>query len=351
MKRIISGLLASVLLIGGLAGCNTGGKKGAEAKTGFAVYANNSADHQKAPEGDKAGEIELNTYAAAALVDGEGKVIQIRLDAVQTKFEYGKDGVTTPDTTTFKTKRQKGSEYGMKAVSEKDGIGKEWNEQADAFEAWAVGKTADEIRKVAVNEEGAPTDETLKAGVTIGVDGLKEVAARAVENAKSIGATSTDTLGFGIVADAHNTKAEKALQYTTYAVSTFDKDGKITSTILDSTQASAEVADGKVTTDLAKAEVKTKKELGSEYGMKAVSEKNGIGKEWDEQAIAFENYVKGKTAKEVGEIKLTDDGAVADTDLAASVSVTATNFVEAYKRAGADALERSTTTEADKKAA
>ena len=46
-------------------------------------------------------------------------------------------------------------------------IGKEWNEQAAAFAQYVLGKTVDEVKGIAVNEEGVATDADLTASVTV----------------------------------------------------------------------------------------------------------------------------------------------------------------------------------------
>ncbi len=63
----------------------------------------------------------------------------------------------------------------MKAISP---IGKEWYEQAAAFEKWATGKTAAEI-KAGVGEDGYPSDADLKAGCTIIVSSIVETVVNA----------------------------------------------------------------------------------------------------------------------------------------------------------------------------
>ena len=92
-------------------------------------------------------------------------------------------------------------------------------------------------------------------------------------------------------------------------------------------------ATGKITSDLTTG-VKTKKQLGDEYGMKAIS---GIGKEWYEQTEALEKYVVGKTAEEVAGIAVNEDTKPTDTDLASSVTISIGTFQEAVKKAAANA--------------
>ena len=60
---------------------------------------------------------------------------------------------------------------------------------------------------------------------------------------------------------------------------------------------------------------------------------SGIGKEWNEQAAAFCEYVTGKTVEEVTGIALTEKGAPADEDLAASVTVSVGDFLTLIEKA------------------
>jgi hypothetical protein len=102
------------------------------------------------------------------------------------------------------------------------------------------------------------------------------------------------------------------------------KDGKITSCYIDSVQAKiAFDATGAITTDLS-AGVKTKNELGENYGMVAWG---GASAEWNEQAAAFAAYVTGKTAAEVAGIAVTESTKPADgSDLASSVTIAIGGF-------------------------
>ncbi|MBO5070948.1 MAG: hypothetical protein J6C37_11395, partial [Roseburia sp.] len=62
-------------------------------------------------------------------------------------------------------------------------IGKEWNEQAAAYAAYAVGKTLDEVNGTAVTE-GVPSDADLAASVTIHIGDFNTVLTKAVNSAK-----------------------------------------------------------------------------------------------------------------------------------------------------------------------
>lgn len=95
--------------------------------------------------------------------------------------------------------------------------------------------------------------------------------------------------------------------------------------MIDGSQANINFdATGKITSDLT-AELKTKQELGEGYGMKKAS---AIGKEWNEQADAFAEFIKGKTADEVKGMKVSADGLTEEEELKSSVTVHVTDFIK-----------------------
>lgn len=116
-----------------------------------------------------------------------------------------------------------------------------------------------------------------------------------------------------------------------------DSTGKILSVSIDSLQPKvAYDTKGKLKTDLA-AEVKSKKELGTAYGMKKAS---AIGKEWDEQIKALEGYMVGKTVADVKSMKVTkkDGKTIADVqELKSSCTIDITNYVKALEKAATNA--------------
>jgi len=108
------------------------------------------------------------------------------------------------------------------------------------------------------------------------------------------------------------------------------EDGKILACRIDSAQTQIKFsAEGKITTDR-EADIKSKQELGDEYGMKKASE---IGKEWYEQADAFAAYVVGKTVEGVKGISVDSEGYPTDADLTSSVTIHVTDFMAAVEKA------------------
>lgn len=368
MKKILAMLLSLVMVMSLLVGCGSTTKKeepaatpttapakeeattapteapattdetatAAAAKTGLAV---NTSLAKSANAGDADGLAQVDSTIVAVLVGQDGKILDCKLDAAQTKINFSKEGKLVTDVATaFKSKQELGAEYGMLKAS---GIGKEWNEQADAFAAYVIGKTMDEVKGVALNEEGAPADADLAASVTVHITDYIATLEKAVANAQELGAVEGDQLGLGVSTDIAKSKDASAegdglaQAYSYYIATTFNAEGKISSCVIDASQGNVNFSTaGAITTDLTVAP-QTKQELKEGYGMKAAS---GIGKEWYEQANAFAAYVIGKSVDEVKGIALTE-GKPADADLAASVTVHVNAFIADIEKASLSAAK------------
>lgn len=303
-------------------------------KTGFAVV---STVGDSKDAGDKDGLAKADSTMIAVLVDSTGKIVNCVIDGVQTSINFSKEGKLVTDIKTeFKTKKELGADYGMAKAST---IGKEWNEQVDAFAKHVTGKTLEEVKGIAINEKTAPTDAELAASVTISVGGYIAAIEKAVNSAKDLGAKEGDKLGIAAVTNIKDSKdvGEKdglGQAYSTYTAASFGADGKVTSCIIDGSQSNVNFdKTGKITTDL-KAELKTKNELGADYGMAKAS---AIGKEWNEQAEAYAKYVVGKSVDEIKGIAVSEKGAPSDAELAASVTVGIANFTAIMEKAAATA--------------
>lgn len=363
-KKILAFLLMTVMVIGLVAGCGkkdtkdtTEPTKAAEPttaatepttagepstatdalKTGLAVTL--SLGSSKAATADADGLAQVDAFIVGVLVDGNGKIVDCKIDASQAKMSFSKEGKLTTDVSTvFKTKQELGADYGMKGQSN---IGKEWNEQADFFANYVIGKTVDEVKGIAVSDQGVASDPDVAAGITVHIGDFIAGVEKAVANATDLGAKAGDKLGLGVYTDMANStdatadKEGLAQAYSYYTATTFDAAGKITSCIIDASQGNVNFdTTGAITTDLTTAP-QTKQELKEAYGMKKASD---IGKEWYEQANAFAEYVKGKTAEEVKGIALTE-GRPADVDLAASVTIHVTSFQDIIEKAYANATK------------
>lgn len=318
MKKLLAAGLAGVLAVS-FAACSAASKdegtsgadasaNAAAAKTGLAVVS------QILDVKDTT--LEIDSVAVAVLVDADGKVINLQLDEAQTKPDLAKDNGTVSD---LRTKLDKQGDYGMKAASP---IQKEWFEQAEAFEAWAKGKTADEI-SAGVDASGIATDADLKAGCTINSGTFVKAAVAAINGAKELGASSTDTLALNVDTEKNQDSSDKNLQYdSNYAAVTLGADGKITSCLIDASQAKCTITDGKFTVE--SGAYQTKKELGDAYNMKGASP---IQKEWFEQAAAVEQWAVGKTSSEIANT-YGEDMKTTDADLKAGCTISVNSIID-----------------------
>ncbi|MHB8062114.1 MAG: hypothetical protein ACYDG2_05675, partial [Ruminiclostridium sp.] len=307
---------------------------GDSVKTGLAVISSiaNSTD-----AGEKDGLAQIDSTVAAVTVDKDGKIIKCAIDAAQTKINFSAVGKLTTDTKTeFKSKQELGAEYGLKKAS---ALGKDWNEEANAFSDYVLGKTVAEVKGIAVTAEGIPADKELSSSVTIHIGDFVSAIEKAVANAQDLGAKSGDKLGLGVATNIAGSKdvSDKdglAQAYSYYTANTFSSDGKITSCVIDASQSDVNFSKaGKITSDL-KAALQTKNELGTKYGMLKASK---IGKEWNDQAAAFAKYVVGKTVDEVKGIAINDDGVPTISELTSSVTVHITDFTTIIEKADKNA--------------
>ena len=122
---------------------------------------------------------------------------------------------------------------------------------------------------------------------------------------------------------------------TTIAAVGFDADGKVASVTIDVAQTRVKFdEDLKVASDREE-KVRTKKELGPDYGMVGAS---AIGKEWFEQMAAFEEWMIGKTVDEITGLKVKEANPthlnVPDVpELTSTVTITVESYLAAVKEA------------------
>lgn len=270
------------------------------------------------------------------MLNEDGTIAQCVIDAVQVKANVDETGAMTTDpSTTFQTKKELGANYGMEGAS---AIGKEWDAQAAAWEAWCVGKTADQVA-AGVGADGYPTDDTLLTGCTINVGCIQQAVVRACEAAVESDATANDTLGLGMTAalssySAATEEADGSVQaYVNYATTAKNAEGKISAVIIDSIQATSTWGtDGVLTTDM-NSEPITKYNKQYDYGMVPAS---GIGKEWFEQIDAFKSTILGMDAAGVEAIAVDDGGYPTDDTLRTGCTMN----VSTYKTAVVKALSK-----------
>ena len=350
MKRTLAALLALGVLLGTLAGCsgrpatladrpeeppaqdtdpdaNVNTDSGGALYTGLYAVGSLASSADAGEEGN--GLLQTDVTVVAVTVDHSGVIRDCVIDAVQAKAEFGAQGqLFTEVPAQVPSKNELGADYGMGPVSASmGGIGKEWNEQAAALADYVVGKTADQVLGIAVDEATKPAEADLAASVTISIGGYQQAVAEAVKRAKPLGAQTGDELRLVIdttlsAADAPEGAVNTLETYATIAAVTMDGD-TVTSCVIDAVQATGSIdAQGRLMGDTGAA-VLSKNDLGTDYGMGKVS---SIGREWNEQAAAFSAYVAGKTLDEIAGIAVDEATKPAEADLAASVTISIGGF-------------------------
>ena len=300
-------------------------------KTGMALVTG-IGDSKSATAGEN-GEGKYDVTMVAVLVDEGGVIRDCIIDGIAASVKFDASGVITSDLTAApQTKNELGENYGMVAWG---GAVAEWDEQAAALAAFAVGKTAEELRNGAIDETGrAPEGSDLATTATIYLGGYVSAIEQAVANAQHLGAQAGDTLkmacltGIDSSASADAENAGNAQLNVDLTVLTMNGE-TITSCAIDSVQAKVAFdAAGQVTSDLAAP--RTKNELGPDYGMVAWA---GAVAEWNEQAASFASYVTGKTAAEVAGIAVDESTHPTEADLASSVTIAVGGFQALIRKA------------------
>ena len=349
MKKIFALILAMVLTVSLLSGCvattvvignctcptdghvqpteTTSPAVEGAVKTGLSV--STSISDSASATAEAAGAAKYDVTLAAVLVNDEGIIVDCVIDSIPATVKFDANGQITSDLTmAVPTKNEQGANYGMVAYG---GAKAEWDAQVAAVAKYAIGKTVDQLKNGDIDMvTGKAKDGTdLASSATIYLAGYVYAIEAAVNNAKHLGAQAGDELVLATlnsVGSSTSATAEKAgtIQLDADITALTKADGKITSCYIDSLQAKISIdATGTITTDLTAA-VKTKNELGANYGMVAWG---GAKAEWDAQAAAFASYVTGKTAAEVAGISITESTKPADgSDLASSVTIAIGGF-------------------------
>jgi hypothetical protein len=339
MKKILSILICVTLLLSTvlLFGCgdkendpeetSTPSVEEPALKLGLGVYTTVSATDATA---DKNGNGQATTTAAAVLVDKDGKIVKAFVDCADNKVAYTAEGKAVSNES-FKTKYELGNDYNMKTYG---GSAKEWYEQADAFCALIVGKTATEV-KALVADGNKGTQEVINAGCTIYVAEFANAIEKAINNAADSKATKNDTLKLGVstnqsISDATEDKAGSNQVETTFFAAAVNAEGKVVAATSDCVQVKFTFDNkGASTFDATKA-VSSKKELGDKYNMKTYG---GAAKEWFEQAAAFDAACIGKTVTEIKALMGADNKGVADIQ-SAGCTILIDGFVKAASKIG-----------------
>ena len=250
---------------------------------------------------------------AAVVLDKDGVIVHCYVDAIQNKVTINEDGTFTIGNT--KTKRELGYDYNMSKFGHSlvgNETVKEWFEQADAFEAWCVGKTIAQVKAMGTQEMDngyviSKDEALLGAGCTISItDFIDAVVKAGNDDQKATFKTAgTITLGLAInSADSDSAAAtsekDGAIQVYSDFAATALVDGKIVASLNDAIQPKTTFdTTGAITGTSFKG---TKRELKEDYNMSKFGHSlvgNETVKEWYEQSAAFSAHIVGMTSAQV----------------------------------------------------
>ncbi len=279
-------------------------------------------------KGSATGEAKYDVTMVGVLVDDGGVIRACTIDSLAASVKFDTAGKLTSDLTAVpQTKNELGDSYKMPSGS--------WKAQAEALAKYVVGKTADEVGGISVNADTRPTDADLASSVTMTIGSYLPAIQAAVKNAKHLGAMGGDELRLAVIPSVKSSTAATAdkagnAQLDADVTALTLKNGVITSCAIDAVQAKVAFdATGAITSDISSA-VKTKNELGANYGMVAWG---GARAEWNEQAASFASYVKGKTSAEVAGIAVNESTKPTGADLSASVTIAIGGFQALIQKA------------------
>ena len=243
----------------------------------------------------------VTTIALALVYDADGKIVAARFDSAQPKFALNADKTDMVAVNRVDTKVELGDAY--------TGMSDSWKDEAAAFEAFLVGKTAAEIAALEFVVDGA--DAGLVAGCTMlsSMPTFKALVAKAFayERAVSFKTAETVTLGLAIDAKVSGSVAEGGKVSADFAAVAI-AGGKVVASMLDSAEAKYDLAigettgkNGTVSTSLTvtfKEYKGTKNEQGTAYDAYSPM----AAGTWYVQAQNFANTAVGKTVAELADL-------------------------------------------------
>lgn len=243
--------------------------------------------------------MKIKATAAAVVLDADGLIADCRIDEVM--FDVALNGGKPQDVADLRTKGERGSDY---AVTSEDtgGSGEltaSWREQVQAFCTFVKGKTPGAVSGIAATD-GKSTEI---AGCDLIITDFIEAVRRASDAAEKQ-KDGKGALHLAMTASKMEQTSDDALEYDVeLGAVTVDGNNTVTGCFADTLQVKMSIQAGVFTT--VSGAVETKRAMGDAYGLKKAS---GIGKEWYEQAQAFDAYAVGKTATQLSGLTLDSDG-------------------------------------------
>lgn len=282
MKKILSLVLVLILAFTCLVACDNGANNGENNNTektytlALAVDTTVNAKNK------------VSNTALVLVIDADNKIVAARVDSVEATPALDEAGALVAQDS-VKTKVELGAAYtGMAAGS--------WADQAKAFEAWLVGKTAADVA-------GTEFTNELIAGCTMtsSMATFKALVAEAFASTTKVTFKTTESFktGLALSTSVKSGNGGKVTVTTDVAALAIDGD-KVAATAIDSIEQSFTIEEGALVAGEAKA---SKTEQGESYTMPAGS--------WVKQAAAFSNSTVGKTVAELENLETVSDALAA----------------------------------------
>ena len=329
---IIAGAAAAVLVLVLVLVLALGGAKDYTLGMGAVI----SLDSSSSATAEKNGNAQVDGTLATVVLDKDGKIVAVRVDAIQNKVAISADGKFT--ISNIKSKMELGDDYNMAKFGHSlvgNETVKEWYDQAKAFEAWCVGKTIDEVKNMPTQtmDNGyviSKDADLLAAGCTISITDFVSAVVKAGNDEQGVtfqakgeftlglAATSYDSGSSNAVAAAEGVDAKDgAVQVYSDFAATVVQDGKILASLNDAIQPKFTFTlTGEIT---AKSFQATKRELKEGYNMAKFGHSlvgNETVVEWYLQSAEFSKYVVGMNIDELKAIptQTMDNGYIISND-------------------------------------
>ena len=236
----------------------------------------------------------ITNIALALVTDADGKIVAARFDSIENSFKVTDGAVATADRLT--TKVEKGDAYtGMTVGS--------WEQQAKAFEAFLVGKTAADVAALDTSADSVKGETPLVAGCTMtsSTPVFQTLVAKAFAYERKVTFTTSETVTLGLAIDAKvtgNVEAgvKVAADYAAVAVA----GGKVVASMIDSAEGTYTFAYNEETEayNVTASYKGTKNEQGDAYDSYSPMPSG----RWYAQAQAYANTAVGKTVADLNDL-------------------------------------------------
>ena len=290
MKRIVSLLIALLLVVTALAACNKDNPDNTDntpvEKTYTVAIAVDSAI-----SANRDGSNKVSNTALVLVLDEAGKIAAARFDCSEVTPALNDDG-TLNAIDSVATKVEQGDAYtGMPAGS--------WANQTKAFENFLVGKTPAEVAALDTSAESVKGETPLVAGCTMtsSVPAFQALVAKAAASTQKVTFKTSEAITVGVAISTAVTAKKVTADFAGIVMA----GGKVVASMIDSCEQSFTVAEGAITFGTVAV---SKNEQGDAYsGMPAGP--------WYKQAQAFANSAVGKTAAELENLETVSDALAA----------------------------------------